>query len=324
MDALEAGAAGKRAAVGGCRVLRRVIAAQRTSDGAGVTLYRSLGQSPHARLDPFLMLDEFGSDRPDEYIAGFPPHPHRGFETVTYMLEGHMLHEDHLGHRGHLRSGGVQWMTAGRGIIHSEMPQQESGLLRGFQLWVNLPAREKMRPAAYEDIEAARIPTVQGDGCRARIVAGSFAGPTGRVRGPVDGVTTQPVFFDVELLAGVRFAHSLPAGHNAFVYVFEGALAAAPDSSLAQPLLRRQGGVLGDGAGVVLVAGDAGARFLLLAAAPIGEPVVQYGPFVMNTREEVEQAVRDYQAGRLVGGGAAGGADGGSAGGPAGGGGSMA
>ena len=295
---------------GACRVLRRVIAAQRTTDGAGVTLHRSLGQSPHVRLDPFLMLDEFGSDRPDEYIAGFPPHPHRGFETVTYMLEGHMLHEDHLGHRGHLRSGGVQWMTAGRGIIHSEMPQQESGLLRGFQLWINLPAREKMRPAAYADIDAARIPQVQGDGCRARIVAGSFAGSAGHACGPVVGVTTQPIFFDVELAAGVRFAHALPAGHNAFIYVFEGGLAAAPDSSLAQPLRPRQGGVLGEGAGVVLVAGGAGARFLLLAAAPIGEPVVQYGPFVMNTREEVEQAVRDYQAGRLVDGGAGAGAGG--------------
>ena len=280
--------------------LQRIIAAQRTSDGAGVTLYRSLGQSPFARLDPFLMLDEFGSDRPDEYIAGFPPHPHRGFQTVTYMLEGHMLHEDHLGNRGHLRSGGVQWMTAGRGVIHSEMPQQESGLMRGFQLWVNLPAREKMRPAAYEDIDAGRIPLATENGVRVKAVAGTFGAGAGSITGPVKGVTTRPVFFDVKLDAGVRFEQPLPGPHNTFVYVFEGELAAGVDSSLPKALSRREGGVFGAGDGIVLVAGGSGARFLLLSAAPIGEPVVQYGPFVMNTREEIDQAVRDYQSGQLV------------------------
>ncbi len=282
------------------RLLQRVIAAQRTSDGAGVTLYRSLGQSPFARLDPFLMLDEFGSDRPEEYIAGFPPHPHRGFQTVTYMLEGHMLHEDHLGHRGHLKSGGVQWMTAGRGIIHSEMPQQERGLMRGFQLWINLPAREKMCPAAYEDIEAERIPTVSAEGATIKLIAGSIEREGRTFNGPVTGVTTQPIFFDVTLEAGVRFTEALPVAHSAYLYVFEGELSiAAPGKGLAS-LPKRHGAVLSEGETLVVEAGGAGARFLLLAAAPIGEPIVQYGPFVMNTREEIDQAIRDYQSGRLA------------------------
>jgi hypothetical protein len=282
------------------RLLQRVIAAQRTSDGAGVTLYRSLGQSPFARLDPFLMLDEFGSDRPEEYIAGFPPHPHRGFQTVTYMLEGHMLHEDHLGHRGHLKSGGVQWMTAGRGIIHSEMPQQERGLMRGFQLWINLPAREKMCPAAYEDIEAERIPTVSAEGATIKLIAGSIEREGRTFNGPVTGVTTQPIFFDVTLEAGVRFTEALPIAHSAYLYVFEGELSiAAPGKGLAS-LPKRHGAVLSEGETLVVEAGSVGARFLLLAAAPIGEPIVQYGPFVMNTREEIDQAIRDYQSGRLA------------------------
>ena len=282
------------------RVLQRIIAAQRTSDGAGVTLYRSLGQSPFVRLDPFLMLDEFGSDRPEEYIAGFPSHPHRGFQTVTYMLEGHMLHEDHLGHRGHLKSGGVQWMTAGRGIIHSEMPQQERGLMRGFQLWINLPAREKMCPAAYEDIEAERIPTISADGATIKLIAGSIERGGKTAKGPVTGVTTQPIFFDVTLAAGATFSEGLPASHSAYLYVFEGELSiAAPDGAFAS-LSKRHGGVLGDGDTLVVEAGQVGARFLLLAAAPLGEPIVQYGPFVMNTREEIDQAIRDYQSGRLV------------------------
>lgn len=282
------------------RPLQRVIAAQRTSDGAGVTLYRSLGQSQFARLDPFLMLDEFGSDRPEEYIAGFPPHPHRGFQTVTYMLEGHMLHEDHLGHRGHLRSGGVQWMTAGRGIIHSEMPQQEHGLMRGFQLWINLPVREKMCPAAYEDIEAKRIPAVSADGVTIKLIAGSIARGGKTFSGPVSGVTTQPIFFDVTLAAGATFSETLPVAHSAYLYVFEGELSIAASDSSCVSLPKRHGGVLGEGDALVVMAGDAGARFLLLAAAPLGEPIVQYGPFVMNTREEIDQAIRDYQSGRLV------------------------
>jgi redox-sensitive bicupin YhaK (pirin superfamily) len=264
-----------------------------------VTLYRSLGQSPFVRLDPFLMLDEFGSDKPEEYIAGFPPHPHRGFQTVTYMLEGHMLHEDHLGNRGHLKSGGVQWMTAGRGIVHSEMPQQERGLMRGFQLWINLPAREKMCPATYEDIDAARIPTVVADGAKIKVIAGSVERAGKKVEGPVTGVTTQPIFFDVTLEPGMRFSNALPASHSAYLYVFEGELSIVTSGGSAT-LSRRQGGVLGEGEGIVVEAGSAGARFLVLAARPIGEPIVQYGPFVMNTREEIDQAIRDYQSGRLV------------------------
>ena len=272
--------------------LQRVIDALRTSDGAGVTLHRSLGQSQFTRLDPFLMLDEFGSDQPNEYIAGFPAHPHRGFQTVTYMLDGHMLHEDHLGNRGHLKSGGVQWMTAGRGIIHSEMPQQEQGLMRGFQLWINLPAAEKMSPAGYRDLEAAEIPVhEEAGGLRVKVIAGELRRAMATIRGPIQGLATAPEFWDVALPAGSVFLQELPVGHNVFVYVFEGEI---------DGLRRRQGGVFGEGRQLRLAAGAAGARCLVLAAKPIGEPIVQYGPFVMNTREEVEQALRDYQSGRLV------------------------
>lgn len=279
----------------------RMIRAERTSDGAGVSLYRSLGQSAFARVDPFLMLDEFGSDNPNEYIAGFPPHPHRGFETVTYMLEGHMLHEDHLGNRGHLRSGGVQWMTAGRGIIHSEMPQQEQGLMRGFQLWINLPAKEKMKPAGYQDIQADQIPvSVMPDGIQVKVIAGRLDHGADQVEGPVKGVTTDPIFFDVHLPAKARFRHRVPAEHSCYLYVYEGGLAADPDTSLSTALPSRHGGVLGNGDEIVVQAMDAPTRFLLLAAKPLKEPVVQLGPFVMNTREEIEQAVYDYQHNQLV------------------------
>lgn len=284
------------------RTLQRVINAQRTSDGAGVTLHRSLGQSQFARLDPFLMLDEFGSDRPDEYIAGFPAHPHRGFETVTYMLAGRMRHEDHLGNVGLLGAGDVQWMTAGRGIIHSEMPQQESGLMRGFQLWLNLPAREKMRPAAYRDIPAAEIPAFDdGAGFGIKVIAGEWSQAGVALRGPIVGVSTQPVFLDVRLRAGRNFEFDLPSGHASFVYVYEGALQVAAGPGGAQ-LRAKQAGIFGDGERLAVHADDVGGetRFVLLAAAPIGEPVVQYGPFVMNTRAEIEQAIADYQSGRLV------------------------
>jgi redox-sensitive bicupin YhaK (pirin superfamily) len=289
------------------RRLRRVIDAQRTSDGAGVTLWRSLGQGPSARLDPFLMLDEFGSDRPGDYIKGFPPHPHRGFQTVTYMLAGHMLHEDHMGNRGHLRAGDVQWMTAGRGIIHSEMPQQESGLMRGFQLWVNLPAAEKMRPAEYRDIPAAAIPQLADDaGVRVRLVAGELSHGGSRAAGPVAGMSTEPLFADVELPAGAAFSLEVPASHHAYAYVYEGEVRLPGGDDAEATLRARQGGVLGaDGSAaavsrIALRAAERGARVLLLAARPIGEPVVQYGPFVMNTREEIDQAIRDFQSGRLA------------------------
>ena len=284
------------------RRVQRLIAAQRTSEGAGVTLYRSLGQSQFARLDPFLMLDEFGSDRPDEYIAGFPAHPHRGFETVTYMLEGRMRHEDHLGNVGLLGAGDVQWMTAGRGIIRSEMPQQQSGRMRGFQLWINLPAREKMGPAGYRDIAAAQIPEFRdATGLRVKVVAGRWQHDDRVFEGPVSGVSTAPVYIDVELPAGGRFVESLPATHSALVYVFEGELQAESEQGARLAIVRRHAAIFGAGERLEVSAGEQGARFLMLAAAPIGEPVVQYGPFVMTTRAEIEQAIADYQAGRLTG-----------------------
>jgi len=282
------------------RALIQKIPAQQTSDGAGVRLHRSLG-AHQMRVDPFLMLDEFSTENPDDYIAGFPPHPHRGFETVTYMLEGHMLHEDHLGNKGHLRSGDVQWMTAGRGIIHSEMPQQERGAMRGFQLWINLPAAEKMKPASYRDIPSAEIPVVTlANGIRVKVIAGQFVAPTtestaGPTTGPIHGISTQPLFLDVTLPAGGVFTQRLPEGHACFVYVFEGAVD-LPGGTLVM----KTGGVLGPGEALEVRAQAAGARFLVLAARPLNEPVVQYGPFVMNTRQEIEQAIADYQSGRLA------------------------
>ena len=282
------------------RRLKQIIRSVATSDGAGVSLRRSLGQSPATRVDPFLMLDEFSSDDPDDYIAGFPPHPHRGFETVTYMLDGHMLHEDHLGNRGDLLPGGAQWMTAGRGIIHSEMPQQESGRMRGFQLWINLPAAEKMKPAHYRDIRPEEIPTTTlPGGGEARVIAGSIAVEGRAVAGPVQGLSTEPLYIDVLLPAGGYFAQALPAAHGAFVYAYEGRLAIGPADD-PRPLSAQDAGVLSAGERVEFRAVDGPARFLLLAARPLGEPVAQHGPFVMNTREEIEQAIADYRNNRLV------------------------
>jgi len=282
------------------RTLQRVLDAIPTSDGAGVKLRRGLGQSPFARLDPFLMLDHFSTDNADDYIAGFPAHPHRGFETVTYMIDGHMRHEDHLGHVGELKSGGVQWMTAGRGIIHSEMPQQEEGRMRGFQLWINLPAKEKMKPAAYRDIPADEIPVVAlPGGGRAKVIAGSITVGGVTTPGPIQGLTTDPLYVDVDLPAGAKFEQSLHAGYHAFVYPFEGSVDVG-DPGAARTLATHHAGILADGDGVVLTAGGEGARFLLLAGRPLLEPIVQYGPFVMNTREEIEQAIRDYQNGDLT------------------------
>ncbi len=280
------------------RSLQQVINARETSDGAGVKLRRSLGQSQNVRLDPFLMLDEFGTDNPDDYIAGFPDHPHRGFETVTYMLDGHMLHRDHMGNRGDLRSGDVQWMTAGRGIIHSEMPQQLEGRMRGFQLWINLPAAEKMKPAAYCDIPAAKIPSVQlAGGGSVKVIAGTLEAAGEATPGPIQGLSTEPIYFDVHLGSRQIFRHRLPTGHNAFLYVYEG------DAEVGEPpraLPGRSAGILSAGDEVMVTAGDRGGRFILLAGKPLGEPVVQYGPFVMNTREEIERAISDYQSGRLT------------------------
>ena len=284
------------------RTLMHVIESVPTSDGAGVKLRRSLG-AQGKQVDPFLMLDEFYSDNPNDYLAGFPAHPHRGFETVTYMLDGHMRHEDHLGNRGDLGPGDVQWMTAARGIIHSEMPQQSEGRMRGFQLWLNLPATEKMKPAAYRDIPAREVPLVTlPQGGTVRVIAGVplLAGTpvAGPVNGQNSGLGTDPLYLDVRLPAGVEFSLALTAGHNAFIYTYEGDAAIGPRAE-SKALPHRAAGVLSDGDDVRIQAGAEGAQFLLLAAKPIREPVVQYGPFVMNTREEIEQAIADYRQGRL-------------------------
>jgi redox-sensitive bicupin YhaK (pirin superfamily) len=287
----------------GTRTLSHVIQSLPTSDGAGVKLRRSLASQPGLRLDPFLMLDEFYSDNPNDYLAGFPAHPHRGFETVTYMLDGHMRHEDHLGNRGDLGPGGVQWMTAGRGIIHSEMPQQSAGRMRGFQLWLNLPAREKMRPAAYRDIPAGAIPDVELDsGVRAKVIAGSVRDLAGNlVEGAVAGagIATDPLYLDLRMPAGADCTLPITDGYHAFLYVYEGS-AMVGDPGIAKAVPHRAAGVLSDSGAVRLRAGAAGAQLLLLAARPLHEPVVQYGPFVMNTREEIEKALADYRDGRLA------------------------
>jgi quercetin 2,3-dioxygenase len=282
------------------RTLQRVIKSVPTSDGAGVKLRRSLGNAPDARLDPFLMLDEFSSENPDDYVAGFPPHPHRGFETVTYMLDGHMLHEDHLGNRGDLKSGGVQWMSAGRGIVHSEMPQQEQGRMRGFQLWINLPAREKMKKPAYRDIQPAQIPLVHlPGGGRAKVIAGTLSVDGRETPGPIQGLATDPLYLDIALPAGAVFMHPVKADYNAFVYPYEGSLNVGP-AGAERALETHSAGVLSAGERIEVAAGAEGARFIVLTGRPLREPVVQHGPFVMNTREEIEQAIRDYQSGEFT------------------------
>jgi Pirin-related protein len=282
------------------RRLQAVIEAVAAADGAGVKLRRSLGSRPNQRFDPFLMLDEFFSDDPDDYLAGFPSHPHRGFETVTYMLDGHMRHEDSFGHRGDLGPGDVQWMTAARGIIHSEMPQQTAGRMRGFQLWINLPGREKMKPAAYRDIPSREIPTVAlREGGEVRVIAGEFEHAGVRTAGPIGGLSTQPLYFDVHLPAHASVRVPTPREHNTFLYVYEGdALVGAGSDARALPF--RAAGLLTPGDSVHVAAGAQGVRALLLSGKPIGEPVVQYGPFVMNTPAEIEQAIVDYQRGRLA------------------------
>jgi quercetin 2,3-dioxygenase len=282
------------------RLMERVIPSLPTSDGAGVKLRRSLGSRPGLAVDPFLMLDEFFSDDPDDYLAGFPSHPHRGFETVTYMLDGHLRHEDHLGNRGDLGPGGVQWMTAGRGIVHSEMPQQTEGRMRGFQLWINLPAAEKMKPAGYRDIPAGDIPVVElPGGGEVRIIAGGFADRAGPVNGRGARLSTDPLYLDVRLPAGAAFGAPLTPGHSAFLYAYEGSAKVGPGGQ-ERDLPHRAAGVLSDGTDLRVQAGRDGVRFLLLAARPLREPVVQYGPFVMNTRQEIEQALADYREGRLA------------------------
>ena len=280
------------------RNIQTVIPGIATSDGAGVKLRRSLGGQQQVRLDPFLMLDEFSSNDPNDYVAGFPAHPHRGFETVTYMLEGHMLHEDHLGNQGHLKTGGVQWMTAGRGIIHSEMPQQVSGAMRGFQLWINLPANEKMKTAGYLDIQEENIPKVLlQNGATVKVIAGTFENDGDSIAGPIQGITTAPLFLDVHLPPNTEFEHRIPQELNAFIYAYEGELEVGGPM---RAVPKQAAIVLGDGDRLKVKAGNVGAQFIVLAAKPLHESIVQYGPFVMNTRAEIEQAIDDYQNNRFV------------------------
>ena len=274
------------------REVARIVKAQPTSDGAGVRLNRSLGTQSLPMVDPFLMLDEFYTDDPNDYLAGFPDHPHRGFETVTYMLAGAMEHKDSVGNKGNLRAGSVQWMTAGRGIIHSEMPKQENGLMWGFQLWVNLPRADKMMPPRYQDIAPEAIPEVKLGAATVRVVAGDIAG----TKGPVVGIATAPLMLDAKLPAGERVRFDVPRDHNAFVYVFEGE-ARLGDKQTAVP--RGHAAVLSEGNALEAVGGAKGARFLLLAGKPLNEPVARYGPFVMSTQVEIRQALLDYQTGRL-------------------------
>jgi redox-sensitive bicupin YhaK (pirin superfamily) len=277
------------------RTQRRVVWSGQgmpASDGAGVKLNRVIGQPQLPDLDPFLMLDEFGSDDPTAYIAGFPDHPHRGFETVTYMLAGRMRHRDNKGNEGLLTAGSVQWMTAGRGIVHSEMPEQEQGLMQGFQLWLNLPAKDKMTAPRYQDIAPERIPVVQpAPGVTAKVIAGELAG----VRGPVEAGATEPFYADIALEPGAAFEAPLAAGHNAFVYVYAGR---AEIGEPAQSLERGRIGVLSPADSLKLASAE-GARLILVAGKPLGEPVAKYGPFVMNTPDELHQAFADYQAGRF-------------------------
>lgn len=276
------------------RVARK-IRGRPTSDGAGVKLTRVIGGPDLPELDPFLLLDEFGTDRAEDYIAGFPSHPHRGFETVTYMLDGRMRHKDNHGNEGLLTPGSVQWMTAGRGLVHSEMPEQESGRMRGFQLWVNLPARDKMTDPKYQEFAPENIPVATpAAGVRVKVIAGKV----GEVTGPIVQPATDPVYLDVAIDAGKAWEYRLPEGHNAFAYAFEGA-ATVGEGDDARALDTHEMAVLGGGDLLQLRAGAQAARLIVVAGRPLREPVMRHGPFVMNTKQELMQAFVDYQEGRF-------------------------
>jgi quercetin 2,3-dioxygenase len=275
------------------RAVEQLVTGQATSDGAGVKLTRVLTQNFQRRLDPFLMLDAFGTDNPDDYIGGFPDHPHRGFETVTYMIAGQMRHRDSYGHEGLLKNGGVQWMTAGSGIVHSELPEQADGRMEGFQLWLNLRSKDKMRAPWYRDIQSAEIPEfTTPDGVTARVIAGSSHG----VPGAMVREVTEPLYLDLHFADAASFAQSLPARCNAFVYVYRGALEIGETRVPAQRMAILKNSA--DSDGVVMRAPEP-TRALLIAGVPLDEPIAQHGPFVMNTRDELTQAVQDYQAGKF-------------------------
>jgi redox-sensitive bicupin YhaK (pirin superfamily) len=274
------------------RHIEQLIEGAMTSDGAGVKLTRMLTGKLQHRLDPFLMLDAFCSDVPDDYIAGFPDHPHRGFETVTYMLAGRMRHRDSAGNEGLLDNGGVQWMTAGRGVIHSEMPEQIEGVMEGFQLWINLPAKHKMDEPWYRDFASESIPEyVTTSGVRVRVIAGTSGG----IKGVVTRLDTEPLFLDVHLPAGASFQAAIPGAHNAFIYVYRGEVTVG-DTQVGSCRM----GILSAGADGVTLNGATDARLILLAGRPLNEQIVQYGPFVMNTQEEIHQALDDFRSGHLV------------------------
>jgi redox-sensitive bicupin YhaK (pirin superfamily) len=276
------------------RTIESMIEGVATSDGAGVKLTRVLTGKLQHRLDPFLMLDAFGSDNPDDYIAGFPDHPHRGFETVTYMLSGLMRHRDSAGHEGLLGSGGVQWMTAGRGVIHSEIPEQKDGVMEGFQLWLNLPAQSKMAEPWYRDFSSEQIPEyVTAENATVRVISGSSNG----VSGAVSRQITEPLYLDVHVPAGASFATAIPNSHNAFIYVYRGAVNVGD----VQVESRRMG-ILSNTAKAdsLRITVTEEARFILVAGKPLNEPIVQYGPFVMNTQEEIHKALDDFRSGRLA------------------------
>lgn len=278
------------------RKIEEVLVAQSASDGDGVRLKRVFGGGNLARFDPFLMLDEFGSNDPSDYIGGFPSHPHRGFETVTYMLEGHMEHRDHMGNVGQLMAGDVQWMKAGSGVIHSEMPKQVEGRMRGFQLWVNLPANEKMTPASYTELAAASIPHYEIGGIHVKAIAGGLTLNGVSVSGPIAGLATEPGYLDIAVGPAQALLVDVPEGHTALVYVYEGALQIGSDSySIKAGNLARLSLT-----GELVIETDADTRLLVISGKPIGEPIVQRGPFVMNTADEIHQAIRDYTDGKLV------------------------
>jgi redox-sensitive bicupin YhaK (pirin superfamily) len=276
------------------RSVERIVTGMPVTDGAGVRITRILTPDLQQRLDPFLMLDVFRTDNPDDYIGGFPDHPHRGFETVTYMIAGRMRHRDNAGHEGLLETGGIQWMIAGRGIIHSEMPEQQSGRMEGFQLWLNLPAKDKMVPPWYRDFQSGDIPEfVTADGVTVRIIAGECHGIQGAVARPV----TEPLYLDLHLPAGSSFTELVPTGHTAFVVVYRGSIAIS-----GKIVGERQLAILSnsDHADGVALRAVESARVLVIAGKPLGERIAQYGPFVMNTEVELKAAVRDFQEGRFA------------------------